>query len=177
MLISSGNSDSDPYRQIFTLRSAHPVILSSCHEINCHICFIIFYNIFIEIYSLHTTNAPFKCTYNIVKPFAVVQPLGPIHMWWVQLCGSSHILWHCSSLRLEWKLTFSRPVATAEFSKFAGILSEIECNFTASSFRTWNSSSPPLALFIVMLPKACLTLHSRMCGSRWVITPLWLSGL
>ena len=49
--------------------------------------------------------------------------------------------------------------------------------FTASFFRIWNSStgtpSPPLALFIVMLPKAHLTLHSRMSGSRWVITPLW----
>ena len=33
------------------------------------------------------------------------------------------ILWHCLSLGLEWKLTFSSPVATAEFSKFAGILS------------------------------------------------------
>ena len=57
----------------------------------------------------------------------------------------------------------------------------IECNtFTTSSFRIWNSSggipSPPLALFIVMIPKAPLTLHSRMSGSRWVITPLWLSG-
>ena len=56
----------------------------------------------------------------------------------------------------------------------------IECNtFTASSFRIWNSStgipSPPLALFVVMLPKAHLTLHSWMSGSRWVITPLWLS--
>ena len=29
----------------------------------------------------------------------------------------------CLSLGLEWKLTFSSPVATAEFSKFAGILS------------------------------------------------------
>ena len=28
-----------------------------------------------------------------------------------------------------------------------------------------------------MLPKAHLTLHSRMSGSRWVIPPLWLSGL
>ena len=27
-----------------------------------------------------------------------------------------------------------------------------------------------------MLPKAHLTLHSRMSSSRWVITPLWLSG-
>ena len=31
--------------------------------------------------------------------------------------------WHCLSLGLEWKLTFASPVATAEFSKFAGILS------------------------------------------------------
>ena len=57
----------------------------------------------------------------------------------------------------------------------------VECStFTASSSRIWNNStgipSPPLALFVVMLPKAHLTSHSRMSGSRWVITPLWLSG-
>ena len=57
----------------------------------------------------------------------------------------------------------------------------IECStFTASSFRIWNSSTgihpPPLALFVVMLPKAHLNLESRMSGCRWVITPLWLSG-
>ena len=34
-----------------------------------------------------------------------------------------NILWYCLSLGLEWKLTFSSPVATAAFSKFAGILS------------------------------------------------------
>ena len=44
-------------------------------------------------------------------------------MRWVQLWGSLSILWHCLSLGLEWKLTFSSPVATAEFSKFAGISS------------------------------------------------------
>ena len=33
------------------------------------------------------------------------------------MCGSFSILWHCLSLWLEWKLTFSSPVATAEFSK------------------------------------------------------------
>ena len=57
----------------------------------------------------------------------------------------------------------------------------IECStFIASSFRIWNNStgipSPPQALFVVMLPKAHLTSHSRMSGSRWVITPSWLSG-
>ena len=42
---------------------------------------------------------------------------------WVQLYGSLSILWYSLSLGLEWELTFSSPVATAEFSKFAGILS------------------------------------------------------
>ena len=56
-----------------------------------------------------------------------------------------------------------------------------ECStLTASSFRIWNSlagiPSSPLALFIMMLPKAHLTSHSRMSGSRWVITPSWLFG-
>ena len=37
-------------------------------------------------------------------------------------CVSLSILWHCSSLGLEWKLIFPSPVATA-FSKFSGILS------------------------------------------------------
>ena len=54
------------------------------------------------------------------------------------------------------------------------ICCHIECNtLTASSFRIWKSSpgipSLILPLFIVMLPKAHLTLHSRMSGSRWVI--------
>ena len=42
---------------------------------------------------------------------------------WVQLCSSLSILWHCLSLGLEQKLTFCSLVATAEFSKFADILS------------------------------------------------------
>ena len=57
----------------------------------------------------------------------------------------------------------------------------IECStFTALSFRIWNSSngilSPPLALLVVRLPKAHLTSHSIMSGSRWVIPSPWLSG-
>ena len=56
---------------------------------------------------------------------------------WEQLCGSLNMLWHCPSLGLEWKLTFSSPVATAEC-----ICWHIECStFTASSFRIWNSST------------------------------------
>ena len=48
-----------------------------------------------------------------------------------------------------------------------------------SAFRILNSSagisSPPLTLFVVMLPKAHLTSHSRMLGSRWMTTLSWLS--
>ena len=69
-------------------------------------------------------------------------------------------------------------MATAEFSKCC---CHIEYRtFTISSFRIWNSSigitSHLLALFVVMLSKAHLTSHSKISGSRWVITPLWLSG-
>ena len=44
-------------------------------------------------------------------------------VWNVCNCGSLNILWPCPSLALEWKLNFSCPVATTEFSRFTGILS------------------------------------------------------
>ena len=80
----------------------------------------------------------------------------------------------------DWKENWSFPVLWPPLS--FPTCWHIECNtFTESCFRIWNSSagipSPPLALFIVMLPKAHLTSYSRMSSSRWVITPAWLSGL
>ena len=98
-------------------------------------------------------------------------------MKWTQLYGNLNILWHCLSLRLEWKLIFRSPVAICWVFQ---IFWHIDCSsLTASSFRIWNSSagilSPPLALFIVMPPKAHLTSHSRISGSRRVIKPSWLS--
>ena len=71
--------------------------------------------------------------------------------WLFQSCG------HCWVFQICWHIEYS--------------------TFTASSLRIWKSStgipSPPLALFVVMLSKAHLTSHSRMSGSRWVITPSW----
>ena len=102
-------------------------------------------------------------------------------MRWLQLCGSLSFLWHCLSLGLEWKLTFSSPVATAEFSKFAGIFSVAQYHsITESSFTICNSStgipSPPLALFLVMLlPKDHLTSDSRISGSRWAFYSIILN--
>ena len=80
----------------------------------------------------------------------------------------------------DWNENWPFPALFLTFSQHCWVFQifwHIECStFTASSFRIWNSStgipSPPLALFVVMLPKAHLTLHSRMSSSRWVITPL-----
>ena len=89
----------------------------------------------------------------------------------MQLCGSLSILWHYLSLGLEGELTFSSPVATAEFSKFAGILSAALSQHHLSGFESSTGiPSPSLALFVVMLSKAHLTSLSKMSDSRLVIT-------
>ena len=64
----------------------------------------------------------------------------------MQLCGSMSILWHCLSLGLEWKLTFSSPVATAEFSKFAGILSAALSQHLSPKLPGRGSNVLPVAL-------------------------------
>ena len=105
-------------------------------------------------------------------------------------------IFFCLSLGLEWK-----PVVWTFFGIFLpffgiGMKTDLfqSCGhcwvfqicwhiegstFTAASFRIWNSSagipSPPLAWLIVMFPKTYLTSPSKMSGSRWVITPSWLS--
>ena len=53
-------------------------------------------------------------------------------------------------------------------------------HFNSTMFRILNHStavlSLPLTLFVVLLSEAHLTSHSRMSGSRLVITPWWFSG-
>ena len=97
-------------------------------------------------------------------------------MWDECNCAVVEHLWHCLSLGLEWTLAFSSPVATAEFFKFAGILSATLSKHHLLGFISNGIPSPPLALFVVIFPKDQLTSHSRMSGSRWVIIPSWLSG-
>ena len=93
-------------------------------------------------------NSPFE--HSFALPFFGIEMKTDLF----QSCG------HCWVFQICWRIEYS--------------------TFTASSFRIWNSStgipSPPLALFVVMLSKAHLTSHSRMSGSRSVITPSWLSG-
>ena len=59
-------------------------------------------------------------------------------------------------------------MATAEFSKFAGIFSAALSQHHLSGFEISSTgiASSPLALFVVMLSKAHLTSHSRISASR-----------
>ena len=79
----------------------------------------------------------------------------------------------------DWNENWPFPVLWPLLS-FTNLLAYWVQHFNSIIFSIWNSStgnpSPPLALFIVMLPKAHLTSHSRMPGSRWKTTPSWLSG-
>ena len=82
------------------------------------------------------------------------------------------------ALLWDWDENWPFPVLWPLLS-FPNLLAYWVQHFHSISFRIWNSStgipSPPLALFVVMLSKALLTSHSRMSGSRWVITPSSLS--
>ena len=90
------------------------------------------------------------------------------------------VVWAFFGFTFLWDWNKNWPFQSCGHCWVFQICWHIGCStFTAASFRIWNSStvipSPPLALFIVMLSKAHLTSHSRISGSRWMITPSWLS--
>ena len=67
---------------------------------------------------------------------------------------------------LDWNENWPFPVLKTPLLSFPNLLAYWAQHFHSIIFRIWNSSpgipSPPLALFIVMLPKTHLTSHSRM---------------
>ena len=79
----------------------------------------------------------------------------------------------------DWNENWTVPLLWPLLS-FPNLLAYWVQHFHNIIFQDLNSStgipSTPLALFIMMLPKAHLTSDSRMSGSRWMITPSWLSG-
>ena len=85
----------------------------------------------------------------------------------------------CIAFLWDWNKNWPFPVLWPLLS-FPNLVACWVQHFHGIIFRIWNSwtgiPSPPLALFIMILPKAHLTSHSRMTGSKWVITPSWLSG-
>ena len=79
------------------------------------------------------------------------------------------IVWTFFGISLLWDWNENWPLQSCGHFWVFQICWNIECStFTASSFRIWNNStgisSPPLGLFIVMLPKAHLTSYSRISG-------------
>ena len=96
--------------------------------------------------------------------------------------GNCAVIWAFfgTAFLWDWNENWPFPVLWPLLS-FPNLLAYWVSTFTVSSSSISKSAtgipSPPLALFVVMLlPKAHLTSHSRMSGSRWVITPSWLSG-
>ena len=90
-------------------------------------------------------------------------------MWYEDNCV---VVWTFFGIALLWDWNENWHFPVCSHCWIFQICWHIECStFAASSFRIWNSSagipSPPLALFILLLPKAHLTSHSRMSGSMW----------
>ena len=79
----------------------------------------------------------------------------------------------------DWNENWPFPVLWPLLS-FPNMLAYWVQNLHSIIFRILNTStvipSPPLALFVVMLPQAHLTSHSRMSDSVWLITRSWLSA-
>ena len=132
-------------------------------------------------------------------PLPLLKPAWTSASSWFTYCWSlawrilSITLWVCELSAIVWYFEHSLALSffvigmkTDLFQSFGHcwifqICWHIECSpFTTSSFKIWNKltgiSSLPLSLFVVMLPKANLTSHTRMSGFRWVITPSWSSG-
>ena len=78
----------------------------------------------------------------------------------------------------DWNENWPFPVLWPLMS-FPYLLAYWVQHFHSIIFNIWNSSngipSPPPALYIVMLPLAHFTSYTKISGSRWVITPSWLS--
>ena len=78
----------------------------------------------------------------------------------------------------DWNENWPFPVLWPLLS-FPNLLAYWVKHFNSIIFRIWNRlsgiPSPPLALLVVLLPKAHLTSPFKWSGSRWLITPLSLS--
>ena len=92
------------------------------------------------------------------------------------------IVWTFFGIAFLWDWNENGPFSfLCPLWSFPNLLAYWVLHFNTIIFWIWNSSagipSLPLALFVVIiLPKANLTSHSRMSGSRWMTTPSLLSG-
>ena len=93
-----------------------------------------------------------------------------VRLWNELNCVIIWIFFGIAFLEIEMKTSL---VQSCSHCSVFQICWHIECStLTESPSRNWSSSakipSPLLALFVVLLPKAHLTSHSRMSCSKWV---------
>ena len=103
------------------------------------------------------------------------------HFSWVWIEYNCAVVWAFFGIAFLWDWNENRPSPVlCPLLSFPNFLAYWVQHFHSIIFRIWNCStgilSLPLALFIAMFPKACLTSQTRMSGSRSVITTSWLSG-
>ena len=94
-------------------------------EVDVFLKFPCFFYDPMDVGNLNSGSSAFsKSSLNIWKfsVYILLKPWRILSMEMSAICGSLNILWLLPFLGLEWKLTFSSLVDTAEFSKFAGIL-------------------------------------------------------
>ena len=82
------------------------------------------------------------------------------------------------ALLWDWNENWPLPIlwSLLSFPFFLTLMQHLAAATFTILKRSAGISSLPLALFIVVLPKAHLTSQARKSGSRWVTTTLWLSG-
>ena len=90
------------------------------------------------------------------------------------------IAWTFSGIALLWNWSENWPLPVLwSVLSFPNLLAYRVKHFNSiiswdQKYFSWNSIT--FTSFVVMLPKAHLTSHSRKSGSRWVNTSSWLSG-
>ena len=110
-----------------------------------------------------------------LKPDCTAESSRFTYCWSLASMGNEHnymVVWTFSTIAL-WDLNENWPFPNLwSLLNFPNFLRYSGKHFNSIIFRILNSSagisSPPLTLFIEELPKAHLTSHSRMSGSRWV---------
>ena len=97
-------------------------------------------------------------------------------------CEMSPIaIWKFFCIAILWDWTDSWPFEVlCPLLCFPNLVIYWVQHFNNTIFRIWNNlariPSPPLASFLVMLPKTHLTSHSRMSRSRWMSRSFWFFG-
>ena len=100
--------------------------LYSSSVYSCHLFFNIFCFCYIHtIYVCYQSHLCMKCSLGISNFLDEISRLSHsivFPYFFALITEEGFLISPCFSLGLEWKLTFSSPVATAEFSKFVSIL-------------------------------------------------------